>query len=110
MSASKSEHISVVSFSVEETNQSHNMFPLLNRVKAKYSQVSIETLNRSMENFLKVLDKTVRNIPSTCGSYDIDSLSFALSLDSNGKISLIGEISAGMTSSITLTLKKRRDS
>ena len=109
MPTSKPEYISVVSFSSEETDQSHSMFPLVNRLTAKYSQISIETINRSLEDFLEVLEKAARNIPSACGSYDIDSLSFSLSLDGNGKISLIGEISAGVASSITLTLKKRRD-
>lgn len=46
-------------------------------------------------------------LPQSRADYEVNSLTFALSINGSGKISLIGELAAGVTSGITITLKKK---
>jgi hypothetical protein len=70
------------------------------------ADIAVETLGDSLADFVKDLERIVEKLPDTCGAYNLDSLTFSLSVNGSGKISLIGEVAAGVTAGIVISLKK----
>lgn len=97
--------ISILTF--EHKEEAETMFPSVKKMVAKHTKVAADKLKKNISNFVKTIDDIVETLPKCRGIYEVDTLTFALSLDGSGKISLIGEISAGFTAGITITFKKR---
>lgn len=94
----------------KETAKAHtlSMFPSPTNMTIKTTRVASEKLGESLSGLVNTLSKIVEALPESCGGYDIDKLTFSISVDGSGKVSLVGELSAGFTSGICLTLKKRK--
>lgn len=103
MSKENTKTISILT--VQTQKGPETMFPT--RMVAKSTEVATEKLKESLSYFVKMLDEIVETLPKSCGTYDVDTLTFSLSVDGSGKISLVGELSAGFTSGITISLKKK---
>lgn len=88
--------------------QSESLFPATTKMLVKSSQLAIESVKRSLADCVESLEDIVDNLSDVDNQYDVDTITFSLSIDSSGKISLIGELSAGLVSSITITLKKKK--
>jgi hypothetical protein len=102
------QEISVLTVNLKELESSRRqMFPTPSEIAVKSSTFAVKTLSANLRDFVDVLGKVVESLPDKCGSYNIDTLTFSLSIDGSGKISLIGEMSAGFTSGIIITLKKQ---
>ncbi len=100
------ERISILTSSVQGEGETFSMFPSTPQIVAKVRQVAIEKLEENLADFVTLLGKVVQTLPESCGGYSIDALTFSLSVDGSGKISLVGELAAGFTSGIIITLKK----
>lgn len=105
MSKENTKTISILT--VQAQKGPETMFPSPTKMIVSYTQVATEKLKDNMSEFVKLLDEIVQTLPKSCGAYDVDTLTFSLSLDGSGKISLVGELSAGFTSGITISLKKK---
>lgn len=113
MSKSNSDTISITTFEIENSSESNSMFhspnlSIFDKVGKKVSLISTDRLGEDLSDFVKVLGNIVEKLPDSCGNYSLDTLTFSLSVDSSGKISLIGELSAGLTSTISITLNKNK--
>jgi hypothetical protein len=70
--------------------------------------ISTETLSKNLLNFVKASGKIVESFPETYKkNYAMEEIKFSLSVDHSGKVSLIGNVPAGITAGITVTFKKR---
>lgn len=98
--------ISIMTYQTEKEPES--MFPSPSRMVAKYSDLEYGKLKKSLSDFVNMLADIVETLPEPHRDYEVDNLKFALSINGSGKISLIGELSAGVTSGITITFKKKR--
>ena len=85
----------------------NSLFPSTLGSLLKSKDISAENVSKNLSQFLNSLRSVISDLPDSCGPYDIDELSFSLSIDGSGKISLIGEVSAGIVSGITITLRKK---
>lgn len=86
--------------------QGEHMFQYFARVTAKTQKVLTEELRKNFAEITNELKLLVESLPDTMGEYSIDTITFSLCVNGNGKISLVGELSRGLSSSIALTLKK----
>lgn len=98
--------ISILTYQAEKEPES--MFLSPTRMIAKYSDLGYEKLKESLSDFVNRLADIVETLPKSHGDYEVDNLTFSLSINGSGKISLIGELSAGVTSGITITFNKKR--
>ena len=89
-----------------ESTETHAMFPSPTKGITKVSQITAKKLSENLSDLINSLQETMNTIPESCGPYSLDELTFSLAIDSSGKISLIGELSAGMTTGIVIKLKK----
>lgn len=89
------------------SSEARTMFPSLAKIVARSTEIATEKLSENLAGFVETLSAVLETLPESCGPYDVDELTFSLSLDGAGKISLIGEVSAGVTSGITLTLRRK---
>lgn len=99
--------ISILTTLTEEPSEIHTMFPSPTKLIGKASQITVQSLAENLSDFVRTLGRVVEELPESVGQYDVDSLTFSMSVDGEGKISLVGELSAGFTSGIIITLKKR---
>lgn len=113
---SKSEHveennlISIVVKSVDDSPDSKAMFPSPKKLAESTIDMGTDVLAKNMRSFIKKFGIVLDSIQSSCGKdYELEQLTCSLSINSSGKISLIGEISSGVQSCITITFKKRKD-
>jgi len=107
MTKEDTDMISILTTQVEQGGQGRTMFASLPKAMTRYSQITAEKLGESLSGFIKTLSKVIETLPEPGGNYGLDSLTFSLSMDGRGKIFLIGELSAGVTSGITITIKRR---
>ena len=101
--------LSILTTSTDQVDEKHNMFPSPTKVLSQSCKVGIETFTHNLTEVVEMLGDVIEKLPQSTGQYSIDILTFALSVNGSGKISLIGEIGAGVTSGITIMLKKRVD-
>lgn len=97
--------ISIITYQSEKGSES--MFPFPTGMISKYSELGYEKLKENLSDFVNMLGEIVEALPDSHGDYEVDNITFALSINGSGKISLIGELSAGVTSGITITFKKK---
>lgn len=107
MSKENTKKISILTFQTPTGPES--MFPSPTKIIAKHSEVEYEKLKEGLSGLVKKLIDIVESLPRHREDYEVDNLTFALSISGSGKISLIGELSAGATSAITITLKKKAE-
>lgn len=108
MSKKNVELISILTIQSQDVTEERAMFPSPTRILARSTEVAAETFRDSLSGFVKMLGTVVQGVPELCGGYRVDTLTFSLDVNGSGKISLVGELSAGITSGITVTLKKER--
>jgi len=71
-------------------------------------EVSADALSKNLLHCVKSLGKIVESFPETYKkNYALEEIKFSLSVDSSGRISLIGNVTSDTTSGITVTFKKR---
>jgi len=99
--------ITISSVTTEGDGSSQAMFPSLHGLVHKSADVAANRLATSLSQFVATLGLIVQELPDSCGRYDVEELSFSASVDASGAFSLVGELSAGVTSGITIVLKKR---
>ena len=98
-----------ISILTQHPDKGHKaMFPTHSRLVNKYSDVGYHKLKEHFSDFVVRLQDIMETIPSPQGAFEVDSLTFAASIDAGGKISLIGELSAALGSSITITIRKKK--
>ena len=107
MGQQKKEFISILTFPESKEVDERSMFPSAKRIYLKASTVAVETVADNLSRFVGLVGKIITSIPDPAENYEVDTLSFSINLDGSGKVSLVGEVSAGFNSGITLTFKKR---
>lgn len=107
MSKRNTNMISIITIHSQGEDEGLAMFPSPSKIIAKSTQVIADRLGENLSAFVRILGEAIEKLPQSCGGYSVDTLTFSLSIDSSGKISLVGELSAGFTSGITITLKKQ---
>lgn len=108
MSNREKRTISIVTSQQEKDVET--MFPAPGALISTYSQVSYNELKKHLGDLVKTLSELVDVWPDTSGTFYVDQATFSLSINAAGKISLVGEVSAGLNSCITITLKRRSPS
>jgi hypothetical protein len=98
--------ISIVTLEPEEKG-AHTILPSIGKnVVQKISSIDSKRVSKELGRIITMLSKMVESLPESSSGYNVSTLSFSLSINSSGKISLIGEVGAGVTSGITVTLTK----
>jgi len=92
--------------STQKMPESNSMFPSTEEIATKCYEVGYKKFKENFSAFAEMLSQTVNDLPEISGNYQVDSITFSLAVNGQGKISLIGEISAGVSSGLTLTIKK----
>jgi hypothetical protein len=104
-----SENEEVISVKVLEKRNTQGFFDSIQGIAYKSvdipAQILIHNLQQTIETLAKALDSATINETK----FLVDKITFNLGIEATGKISLIGEIGASSNSSISITLKKRRD-
>jgi hypothetical protein len=100
--------ISIITVNHIEETKTSSMFPSPEKLVNKYSEIAEEVLAENLAGLVQTLGDVIARLPEQCGSYDLSTLSFSLSIDGRGKVSLIGELSAGIASSMTICLTRRK--
>lgn len=83
-----------------------SMFPKPSANLLEYAEIPAEQLANNLEKFMNSLQTVVKKIPSTVGDYDVDEITFSLSINGSGKVSLVAELAAGFSSGIEVKIKK----
>ena len=87
--------------------QRRSMFPRPSEV-VQQVEVSAERLANGIKDCLESLRNVVQKMPDSLGEYDVDELTFALSINASGKVSLVAEAGIGLSTGITVKVKKRQ--
>lgn len=107
MAKEDQKEITIVSSNIQEGEEAFTIFPTsVKAAVAKSTKVAVQKFRENLSEFLQLLGETIEGLPGSCGGYQVDTLTFSLSVNAAGKISLIGELAAGCTSGITITLTK----
>jgi len=77
-------------------------------MREEVTRVAVGELSEQLAEFINSLSLVVDGLPSECGAYDVEELTFSLSVNASGKISLVGELAAGVSSGITVKIRKKR--
>lgn len=101
--------ISILTANFDEAGNVSQMFPSLSKAFS-IKEVSLEKFSENVAHFIRTLCDTLERIPEHGGDYDVDELTFSLGLDGSGRVFLIGELSAGINSAITIKIKKKKGS
>lgn len=99
--------ISILTIRRSEESEMPHMFPIPTRIIANTQRVAIEELGNNLSQIVDMLHGAIDKIPKSTGDFAVESFTFALSVNGGGKISLIGELSAQLSSGITVTLKRQ---
>ena len=91
----------------EQQKQTESMFPRQGAFLAKCSQVTCDQLKGNLAECVSALSELLEGLPETTGSFQVEQATFALNVNASGKISLIGELAAGVSSSVTLTFARK---
>lgn len=105
MEENNEKYVSIITY--EQQKQMDTMFPSPGKFVAKSSQIAIEQLKGNVSEIVNNITELLEELPERSTNFQIDEMSFSLSINASGKISLIGELSAGMNSGITLTFKRK---
>ena len=100
--------ISIITSNIQEDEETFTMFPTPVKAVVKSTKLAVKKFRENLTEFLGLLSEAIEDLPDACGGYQVDSLTFSINVNAAGKISLVGELAAGCTSGITITLKKDR--
>jgi len=103
--AEKEEFISILSYEGEENTR--NAFPTVKEMTSKINTISCDVLKDNLSDVIGKLEDVVADMPLSDSNYSVDTIKFSLCVDGAGKFSIIGGVSAGFSSTITITLKHR---
>lgn len=70
----------------------------------KVIEIGEDQLAASLGAFLRSLDKTLAQIPPTCGPYRVSELTVSVEITASGGIELIGNLNASASGGLTFTL------
>ena len=98
--------ISILTLEAEERSDRAILPSVVRNIAWKITSIETRLVSKELGRFINMLGKMVESLPESSGGYDVSMLSFSLSINSSGKISLVGEVGAGVTSCITVTLRK----
>lgn len=107
MSKALDNEIPVLTVTSQDEENQRRMFPSPTRMAARLSNISAEVLEENLADIVQRLGKIVDELPDSPKGCTVDALTFSLAINSAGKLALIGELSAGTTSGITITLKRK---
>ena len=107
MSKLSDNDIPVLTVTSQDEDAQRGMFPSPTRMAAKLSNVPTGVLEENLAGIVKRLGKIVDELPELPKGCRVDTVTFSLAVNAAGKLALIGELSAGMTSGITITLKRQ---
>ena len=88
--------ISILTAPSIEEDETLAMFPTPRKLMAKHTQVATDKFAEGLSGFIKTLEKVIQALPESCGGYNVDTLTFSLSVNASGKISLIVGIEHGI--------------
>lgn len=101
--------ISILTYCEEDHGAGRGILPSPMKSAAKYTDVQTEILEENFKKVVRQLSKVVDSAPDASGKFYIDKFEFSLNIDASGKFSLIGELSAGVSTGITITLSRRNN-
>jgi len=104
------EFIDVICFDEIQEQQTNSMFPSPRKLMATTKKVALKAVQRNFSKFVENIESVLDSLPNSSKSHTVDSVSLAITIDSNGKVSLIGEVGGSITSAITINFKRRRRS
>lgn len=84
--------------STRENSAERSVLPSMSppTVVASVTGISPASLSAQLNKFMKALEEIVNSLPDTCGQYEVEELTFALSIDGSGSVSLVGQLSSGV--------------
>lgn len=93
----------------EESSNREQRHSILPRPWQLFRQIDVpvEDLANSLSDCMESLREVVQKVPTTLGDYDVDELTFSISVNASGKVSLVAEVGAGVTSGIVIKIKRR---
>jgi hypothetical protein len=100
-------YLSIITMDVQSVPNEQNFFPSPAKVITKAMQVSSAKLASELNGFTKRLHELIEQLPEADGNFRISEVTFNVTVDGAGKFALIGEISAGIASSITVKFSRR---
>jgi len=100
--------LNILTFSSADQIEESGIFPSPPKLLAKLSEISIDDLKDSLSQFIDSLEKVIEPLSENQQQFDVDTLTFNIAISGSGKISLIGEMAAGMNSGVSVTLKRKR--
>lgn len=93
----------------EDGQVSRSMFSFGMKPVMNTTLITEKGLAANLSSFISLISPLVEALPEKCGAYYLDQLNLSLAVDGEGKISLVGELSWGLSSAISISLKRRRD-
>jgi hypothetical protein len=93
----------------EFRNARPNLDGLLPSILSRSINIEIETLKQDISKVYSDILKIVDELPEPSKPYSLDSISFTITIDSEGKASLLSTVSTGFKSQtgITFTVSKK---
>lgn len=76
------------------------------RLLHKNISIPISELNANMKNVIESLDNVFVDLPKTRNGFSVDEITVNLSVDVNGKISVLAEVGVGASASIEIKLRR----
>jgi hypothetical protein len=85
------------------------MFPSAKAVMMRAQQFSADMIKSNLAEAVGTLGDLFAALPGDCGGYTPEQVTVTLSIDASGKVPLVGEIAAGITSGISICFTRAKD-
>lgn len=105
MQESNKKSLNVIQISTLENQRS--FLPSSKAIVSKAAEVATEQITNNLSAVVQELGKVMDGMQDSV-NYEIDKVTYLLNIDCSGKVSLVGELSAGLSSGITITMKKKK--
>lgn len=79
------------------------------KIGAQVVNVATDVIGNNMKAFLESMNSIFQEQPKELGDYSIDEISLNVVVSSEGGIELVGKLSSGVESSITIVLRRDRE-
>jgi hypothetical protein len=76
-------------------------------IEIESTSVKISEFKENIKDFTEKLTDIMDSIPNKSKTFEVDTIEFNLSVNGAGKISFIGEVSAGFQAGMSITLKRK---
>lgn len=90
-----------------EKRKNEAVFPKLSGFVVRSSQLAIADLGEELSKTMKNLSAVLGKIDDAESKYYLDEIHLSLGIDASGKISLVGEVAAGVQTGVQIILKRR---